>query len=68
MYNPNQNWLLPLNIDPSQPLITYVYSYYFGVTTIMTVGYGDITPKNYVEVLVVSMVEIFGTTFLIKAS
>lgn len=26
----------------------------------MTVGYGDITPKNYAEVIVVSMVEIFG--------
>lgn len=67
MFNPNQNWVLPLNIDPNQPLLTYVYSYYFAVTTLMTVGYGDITPKNYVEVLVVSMVEIFGTRFLIKA-
>lgn len=33
------------------------------MTTIITVGYGDITPQNYVEVLVVIMVEICGASF-----
>lgn len=27
----------------------------------MTVGYGDLTPKNYVEVLVVMIVQLIGT-------
>jgi hypothetical protein len=33
----------------------------------MTVGYGDITPKNRVEVVIVSFVEIFGTSTLTQA-
>jgi hypothetical protein len=31
----------------------------------MTVGYGDIVPKNPLEVLVVTLVQIFGTFLLI---
>ena len=42
------------------PIVKYVYSFYFCCTTILTVGYGDISPKNYVEVIVVTLVEIFG--------
>jgi hypothetical protein len=30
------------------------------MTTILTVGYGDITPKNQEEVIVVTLVEVFG--------
>lgn len=32
-------------------LIKYVYSLYFGVVTITTIGYGDITPSNWIECL-----------------
>ena len=41
-------------------MVKYAYSFYFCCTTILTVGYGDISPKNYVEVIVVTLVEIFG--------
>jgi hypothetical protein len=27
----------------------------------VTVGYGDITPNNYVEAIVVTMIEVVGT-------
>jgi hypothetical protein len=31
-----------------QPLIVrYIYAVYWAMTTIITVGYGDITPQNY---------------------
>lgn len=47
-----------------KPLIVkYIYSVYWAMTTIITVGYGDITPQNYVEVMVVMVVEICGTSF-----
>lgn len=39
----------------------YIYSLYWAVTTIVTVGYGDITPQNEYEVLVTMFVEIAGT-------
>jgi hypothetical protein len=57
-----------LEIDKADPFTNYNYAFYFTVTTIMTVGYGDITPKNRLEVLVVSFIEIFGTSSTIKAS
>lgn len=38
----------------------YLYSFYFGCTTVLTVGYGDIAAKNPFEVFVIIMVEIFG--------
>jgi hypothetical protein len=30
------------------------------MTTILTVGYGDICPKNPWEVIVVTLIEVFG--------
>ena len=45
-YDPQHNWLTPLDIDKADALTVYNYAFYFTVTTIMTVGYGDIIPKN----------------------
>jgi hypothetical protein len=36
---------------------------YWAITTIVTVGYGDLTPQNYTEVLVVMLIQICGTSF-----
>jgi hypothetical protein len=33
------------------------------MTTIVTVGYGDLTPQNHVEVIFVMFVQICGTSF-----
>ena len=42
----DNNWINGLNIGQKNQYIHYLYSYYFTTTTILTVGYGDITPKN----------------------
>lgn len=43
--------------------VQYIYSVYWAMTTITTVGYGDITPQNYVEVVIVMLIEICGASF-----
>lgn len=38
----------------------YIVSFYFTVTTIVTVGYGDITPKNGMETLFCVILMLIG--------
>lgn len=52
-----------LSLKGSPLIVRYIYAVYWAMTTIITVGYGDITPQNYAEVLVVMVVEICGTSF-----
>jgi len=54
-----------LKLENNQYWAKYVYTYYFTTTTILTVGYGDITPKNPAEVIIVVLVEIFGIFYVI---
>lgn len=42
-------------------MIKYIYSLYWAVSTIVTVGYGDITPQNEYEVLVTIFIELLGS-------
>lgn len=39
----HSNWIYTNDYDDMAPLDLYITSFYFTVTTIMTVGYGDIT-------------------------
>lgn len=41
----------------------YIYSVYWAITTIVTVGFGDLTPQNEAEVIVIMVLEILGTSF-----
>ena len=58
----DKNWLAFVRIDNEAWDTQYIYSIYWAITTIVTVGYGDITPQNKYEVLVVILVEIIGTS------
>jgi hypothetical protein len=54
------NWTTATGIVNSPIMKQYIYSFYFACTTMLTIGYGDITPKNQGEVMVVVLIEIVG--------
>ncbi|EAS06968.2 cyclic nucleotide-binding domain protein (macronuclear) [Tetrahymena thermophila SB210] len=50
------NWLDKLNISEEVYYQKYVYSIYWSITTMTTVGYGDISATNYAEALYISII------------
>jgi hypothetical protein len=60
LYDEANNWILAIKAEHESYLGKYLYSLYFCCTTILTIGYGDITPKNKLEIVIVIVVELFG--------
>lgn len=58
--NPERNWLIRFNIQKENNTTKYIYSLYWTVVTMMTVGYGDITPQNELETIYAIIAIIFG--------
>jgi len=54
------NWLVKKGIDMEKWYIRYIYSLYFSIVTMMTVGYGDISSNNYIECLFNIFIIIYG--------
>jgi hypothetical protein len=50
---PDANWIIKYDVDLiNDPILhQYLVSCYFACTTLTTVGYGDITPRNDTEIL-----------------
>jgi hypothetical protein len=66
--NPTTNWATAIGVADAHVFTRYLYAYYFSCTTMLTIGYGDITPKNPHEVIVVILIEITGNLLLIEES
>lgn len=54
------NWLTIKGIEFKSWYIRYIYSFYFSIVTMMTVGYGDISPNNYIECMFLIFMIIYG--------
>lgn len=52
-----------MSIYDEEKVMQYVTSCYWAVTTIATVGYGDITPSNESELIVNILIILIGVTF-----
>lgn len=55
-----RSWLLKLDLLESSWQTKYLYSLYFILTTMITVGYGDITPSNNLEVVLCIITMLIG--------
>lgn len=49
MSTDNHNWVNKYNIEEEDQGSQYLSSFYWTITTLTTVGYGDITPDNSIE-------------------
>ncbi|EAR86638.2 cation channel family protein (macronuclear) [Tetrahymena thermophila SB210] len=52
-YDPNYNWVVSCNLINKPWETLYLKSVYFIIITMITVGFGDITPKNNAETIYV---------------
>jgi hypothetical protein len=55
-----ESWIFAGGYEDFENYQLYIVSFYFTVTTIVTVGYGDITPKNSGERVVCILLMIIG--------
>lgn len=55
-----KNWIEKAGLENTFHLYYYLYSYYWTIVTIITVGYGDITPSHEIEFMFSTIVIFFG--------
>ncbi len=59
---PDSSWVVRCGIEASQPAAQYVRSLYWTITTMTTVGYGDITPVRTAEYIASMVVMLLGAS------
>jgi len=56
----NNNWITENDLDNSSQFSKYMASLYWATVTCTTVGYGDILPVNYFELVLCLFIIVFG--------
>ena len=52
----NNSWLHKIGIENQPWYEKYAWSYYWGTTTMLTIGFGDISPANYREAICLTVI------------
>jgi hyperpolarization activated cyclic nucleotide-gated potassium channel 2 len=60
---PHHSWLIESKIMSKPKAIQYFHTLYYILTTILTIGYGDLHPYTFPEVCVVIAIEAIGVFF-----
>lgn len=60
-FNDNNTWINTLKVTNLSQKDQYVTAIYFAFITMMTIGYGDITPQTTLERLFIMLMAIFST-------
>lgn len=59
---PRDSWVVSAGIEAANPLTQYLRSLYWTITTMTTVGYGDISPGRSVEYLLAILIMLMGAS------
>ncbi|MBL1211571.1 ion transporter, partial [Geminocystis sp. GBBB08] len=59
---PPDSWVVILKIENASVSRQYIHSLYWAVTTMTTIGYGDITPHRDIEYLATTIIMIVGAS------
>lgn len=49
-----------IGIEHTNWVTKYIYALYFSCTTLLTVGYGDVSPTNVAEILTILLTQLIG--------
>lgn len=61
--DPDESWLTTSGIGSKSLWSQYFYTFYFASTTVFTIGYGDIHPNTFSEMIFVIIIECVGVFF-----
>jgi hypothetical protein len=62
--SPNNNWIIQKGLESAEWYEKYIWSYYWSTTTMLTIGFGDITPNSYQEAYIMIYIQTISCIIL----